>query len=132
MAKPTKGRLGHPLFVPTEDQRRFVTAMAGTRMTWDEMCLLIINPTTGRPVSKETLGKYFPDELANGKAKLKSVVTSRWMDAIGRGEQWAVQFALRHVCGYKEDAMGIRASTSEGGNGNALTLEFVLPRKYED
>jgi hypothetical protein len=43
--------------VPTDEQRRFVAAMAGVKLTWDEMASLIINPTTNESISKRTLAK---------------------------------------------------------------------------
>jgi hypothetical protein len=64
------GKPGHPPFIPTDDQRRFVCAMAGIRMTWEEIRRLVINPTTGEPITKTTLARAFKRELADGKAKL--------------------------------------------------------------
>lgn len=43
-------------------------------MSSNEMRLLIINPRTGNPISKDTLQKAFADELASGKAGSKLLV----------------------------------------------------------
>jgi hypothetical protein len=92
--KATKRRgRGHPPFIPTYEQRRFVTAMAGIRTTWEEIRLLVINPTTGEPITKTTLSRAFRRELTNGKAKLKSLVATPFYEALRRGDPWAGKWA---------------------------------------
>jgi hypothetical protein len=87
-AKATKTRngkahSGHPAFVPTASERRFVQAMAGLRISADEICKVIgagrnaeggIDEEDGgrRAIGKATLFKHFKPELANGRAMLKS------------------------------------------------------------
>jgi hypothetical protein len=75
-AKPTRGprKPGYPPFVPTDEQRNFVEAMSGIKMTWDEIRQLVVNPQTGLPINKTTLGKAFKRELAVGKAQHKSLI----------------------------------------------------------
>jgi hypothetical protein len=80
--KATKRRgRGHPPFIPTDEQRRFVTAMAGIRMTWEEIRQLIVNPTTGEPSTKTTLARAFKRELKDGRPKLKSLIATRFYEA---------------------------------------------------
>jgi hypothetical protein len=94
--KATKRRgRGHPPFIPTDEQRRFVIAMAGIRMTWEEIRQLVVNPQTGEPITKTTLARAFKRELTNGKAKLKSLVATRFYEALRRGDAWAVQMGLK-------------------------------------
>jgi hypothetical protein len=50
-------RDGHPPFVPTDEQRSFVAAMTGMRMTWEEMRQLVVNPETGHPISQRVFGQ---------------------------------------------------------------------------
>jgi hypothetical protein len=61
---------------PTDDQRRFVCAMADMRMTWEEIRQLIITPTTDELITKTTLARAFKRELADGKAKLNSIIAT--------------------------------------------------------
>lgn len=115
-------------FAPTAEQRGFVAAMVGVKMTWDEICLLVVNPRTGRPISKETLQRHFMQELADGKAKLKALVGRRFMEAIEAREAWALQFALRHINGWKDSDLNV--AVSGGGDGpmaGRVTVEFVVP-----
>lgn len=100
------GKAGHPPFVPTDEQRRFVTAMAGIRMTWEEIRLLINNPMTHKPITKTTLSRAFKRELADGKAKLKSLIATRFYEALGQGESWATQMGLKTQFGWQPDGAG--------------------------
>ena len=119
---------GHPSFIPTDEQRRFVTAMAGIRMTWEEIRLLVINPTTGEPITKTTLSRAFRRELADGKAKLKSIVAKRFYEALHRGDPWAVQMGLKTQFGWKPDgASGFLMPPDLEGERPAMRIEFVLP-----
>lgn len=45
--------------------------MAGYRIPQDEMALLVVNPSTNRPISETTLKKVFEAELAAGYANLR-------------------------------------------------------------
>jgi hypothetical protein len=133
--KATKRRgRGHPPFIPTDEQRRFVTAMAGIRMTWEEIRLLVINPTTGEPITKTTLSRAFGRELADGKAKLKSIVAKRFYEALHRGDAWAVQMGLKTQFGWKPDgAGGVIMPPDLEGERPEMKIVFVVPTaKPED
>ena len=122
------GKPGHPPFIPTDEQRRFVTAMAGIRMTWEEIRLLVFHPTTGGPITKTTLSRAFKRELADGKAKLKSIVATRFYEAFHRGDPWAVQMGLKTQFGWKPDgAGGFIMPRGLEGERPAMRIEFVLP-----
>jgi hypothetical protein len=67
--------------VPTPSERRFVQAMAGLRMSADEICQVIgagrnardlsEDPEDGgKPISKATLYRHFRPELAKGRGLL--------------------------------------------------------------
>jgi hypothetical protein len=127
--KATKRRgRGHPPFIPTDDQRRFVTALAGIRMTWEEIRQLVVNPQTGEPITKTTLARAFKRELADGKAKLKSLVATRFYEALRRGDPWAVQMGLKTQFDWKPDgAGGFIMPPDPEGERRAMRIEFVLP-----
>lgn len=102
--------------------------MAGIRMTWEEIRRLVINPQTGRPITKTTLSRAFKAELADGKAKLKSIVATRFYEALHRGEPWAVQMGLKTQFGWKPDGQGGLISPPEAAvSDNTVRVEFVLP-----
>jgi hypothetical protein len=135
--KATKGdKRGHPPFIPTDDQRRFVCAMAGIKMTWEEIRQLVINPLTDQPITKTTLARVFKRELADGKAKLKSIIATRFYEALERGDSWATQMGLKTQFGWKPDGNGGFLMPPDPGDGPRPTLNVVFvkpdPKMLED
>ena len=61
-------------FTPTQDHRNNVEAMIGFGITQDEICQLVRNPETGKPIDGKTLRQHFKTEIATGEAKLKAQV----------------------------------------------------------
>jgi len=75
-----------------------VETLVGYGLTHDEVKVLIINPETGKPISRETLRKHFPDELERGKPLVASrIAESLYRRAIDlkhpQGAQCAMFFA---------------------------------------
>src|SRR6516165_11765319 len=66
---------GYPSFIATPDQRRMVLALAGLRMSWDEMRQIVRNPHTDQPIAKATFARVFRRELAEGGARLKQLIS---------------------------------------------------------
>jgi hypothetical protein len=58
--------VGRASFSATEEQRRTVRAMAGYGIPQDEIARVVINPATGRPITRKTLARHFGDEIATG------------------------------------------------------------------
>ncbi len=86
--KRKRGVTGKPPFEPTLEQRKNVETMAGLGLRQEEMCLLVINPRTERPIRLETLIRYFSDELARGAPLLHlSIAQSLVKKALGDGPQ---------------------------------------------
>jgi hypothetical protein len=56
-------------FEPNADQRLMIEAGAAIGLTEAEMCLLITNPKTGKPIDLKTLRAHFHDELETGHVK---------------------------------------------------------------
>jgi hypothetical protein len=75
---------------------KLVSVMAGMRMSHAEIAGVIINPRTEKPIDDMPLRRAFAAELAVAKAKIKSLVSTRFYEALLRGEQWAINFGLRH------------------------------------
>ena len=82
--------------------------MAGMRMSWDEIRLVVINPRTGRSISKETLQKAFAHELEAGKAQLKARIIARYYAKLNDGDWNAINFGLKHICGFRDDPLSMR------------------------
>ncbi len=69
-------------FNPTAEQRGNVEAMIGYGIPETEICLLIKNPATGKPINLATFRKYFAEEIATGVPKVKSLVGNRIVASI--------------------------------------------------
>ena len=67
-------------FKPTAEQRGCVETMIGYGVPEAEICLLIKNPETDKPIDLETLRKHFAAEIATGAAKMK-LLTSKFIFA---------------------------------------------------
>jgi hypothetical protein len=126
-------RGGHPGFVPTHTERRFVQAMAGLRMSADEICAVIGSgrngEDTGKPISKATLYRHFRNELANGRAMLKARVAGKFYAALDNDAPWAIQMAMRNQFGWDNGRSGFQIALDGDSHGTVapVTLEFVLP-----
>jgi hypothetical protein len=83
--------------VPSDPQRRLVAQLIGLHVTWEEIRQLVINPTNGEPVCKQTLSKVFRRELAAGGAELKRLAATKYFAALSAGESWAIRMAMRNA-----------------------------------
>jgi hypothetical protein len=63
-------------FRPTDGQRENVEALVGYGIPETEICRLVKNPETGKAIDAKTLRKHFPNEIATGAVKFKSLVAN--------------------------------------------------------
>jgi hypothetical protein len=136
--KRTRRGRGRPKFVPTSSERRFVQAMAGLRMSADEICKVVgggraRDTDSGKPISKTTLFRHFKTELASGRALLKARVAGKFYNALDEDQPWAIQMAMRNQFGWDAGRGGFHLDTGaliEAGDVQPLTqIEFVVPGK---
>lgn len=59
-------------FTPTAEQRSVVQALYAYGAKQDEICEFIVNPNTGKPISRDVLAKVFDRELKLGRWKVVS------------------------------------------------------------
>jgi hypothetical protein len=78
-------------------------------MTWDEIRQLVVNPQTGFPINKTTLGKALKRELAVGRARHKSLIATGYYAALRAREPWALQLGLRTQFGWRPDGAAVEA-----------------------
>ena len=67
---------GQPPFKPTQYMRDQVELMVGMGMTYKEMAVLTLNPTTMKGISLTTLQEHFEDELQTGGPKVKRQIVA--------------------------------------------------------
>jgi len=63
---------GRPVFVPTDEKRKLVTSLIGYGLTRLEICDVLRNPSTGKPISVNTLKKHFEQEIETGESQIKA------------------------------------------------------------
>jgi hypothetical protein len=123
-------------FVPTDADRRFVSAMAGIRMSYDEMCSVIHNPSTNRPINKRTLMKAFKSELANGVAALRAKISKRFLDMLDSADDRvalrAVEFGARFALGWKDDGTVVNVAAINTGGDKIPDKPFEISFRMPD
>ena len=83
-----RGRPPGDGFKPTAEQRNVVMMCAGYKMPEDEIARVVINPKTGKPISKVTLLAHFRADLDNGFATVKMrVMAASVRSAVGERER---------------------------------------------
>ena len=73
-AREGAGRPVSKKFAPTADQRGNVEAMTGFGISQEEICRLIKNPETGKPIDIKTFELHFRDEIETGHIKANATV----------------------------------------------------------
>ncbi len=81
---------GMPPFVPSELDRAVVELLVSMGMPQRGVCRLICG-RNGKPIAETTLKKYFAHELKVGKAAVVLKVLAKFMQAIEKGERWAIE-----------------------------------------
>jgi hypothetical protein len=95
--EPSKRKVGRPPFVPTDEDRAVVKLLVACGMTQDRVCLRI-RGNDGKPICEATLKRHFARELLLAKVDVETIVLTRFMAAIMRGERWA-------ICKYMDQQM---------------------------
>jgi hypothetical protein len=68
------GRSGRKAFVPKPEQRAIVKTLTGLGIPQTEICRLVTNPQTGKPLDPKSLRKHFALEIRTGAVELKFLV----------------------------------------------------------
>jgi hypothetical protein len=75
---------GMPAFEPTDRDRAQVETLASYGVEHEDICLLVINPRTGKPIAPKTLRQAFRAELDTGMIKANAkVAESLYVQAVG-------------------------------------------------
>jgi hypothetical protein len=68
------GRSGRKAFVPKPGQREIVRTLTGLGIPQTDICRLVTNPQTGKPLDPKSLRKHFALEIRTGAVELKLLV----------------------------------------------------------
>jgi hypothetical protein len=61
---------------------------------------IVRNPHTDRPIAKATFARVFKRELAEGGARLKQLISSKYYEALHEGRDWAIRAGLKNRFGW--------------------------------
>jgi hypothetical protein len=114
-------RLGRPRFEATPERKRFVRLLVGMAVSREDISEIL-------GIHKDTLAANFARELAVGSAKIRAEIVSKWYEALGRGERWAVEWGLKHRCGFTEAA----SLQIDVGAAEPINVRFVTPTGLVD
>ena len=115
---------GHPPFVATEADRSLVLALRGAGFSHEDIAGQL------RPggVSVDTLTRHFPHELATGIAKINGIAVTNLVQAMQRGEAWAICFWMKTRMGWREKSDVNVNATVRHENSNLEDLAAELDR----
>jgi hypothetical protein len=68
------GRSGRKMFVPTPGQRNTVRVLVGLGIPQKQICQLVVNRQTQKPLDHKTLRRRFAHEIAIGTAELHALI----------------------------------------------------------
>jgi hypothetical protein len=68
------GRSGRKMFVPTPEQRNTVRSLVGLGIPQKQICRLVVNRQTQKPLDHKTLRKHFAHEITIGTAELHLLI----------------------------------------------------------
>jgi hypothetical protein len=130
---------GMPPFVPAELDRAVVQLLVSMGMPQHRVCRLI-RGRNGKPIAETTLKKYFARELKVGKTVVVLKVLTKFMQAIEKGERWAIERYIDQRMwregwgGWRARPYGVavRGARSAACNGSDLPplqhiVQFVKP-----
>jgi hypothetical protein len=93
---------GMPAFEPAQEQRTLVESLVAYGIPYLEICRLVINPRTKRPINTETLMKHFRDELDVGATKANAKVAESLYTQALAGNMTAAIWWTKTRMGWKE------------------------------
>jgi hypothetical protein len=119
---PRPRRTGYHPFVPTQEQRHHVETLAGYGIPHEEICRLVINERTGRPIDDKTLRRHFRAELDSGYVKANAkVVQSLYAQAVAGNVTAAIWWTKAR--------MGWAERMEYGGkDGGPLVITWLPPQ----
>jgi hypothetical protein len=92
-----------PPFRPTDEQRRSVERMAAVGIKHSDICKVIINPRTNKPLDEKVMRKHFRHELDAGYVKANTAVAQSLYDqAVKAGNVAAAIWWTKARMGWSE------------------------------
>jgi len=97
-------------FEPTRQQRDLVEALVGYGIPYAEICRLVLNPRTAKPIDTKTLMKAFRNELDVGATKANAKVAESLFKQATSGNVTAQIWWTKCRMGWKEPPAAVELS----------------------
>lgn len=104
---------GRSPFKPTQEQRDTVSLLSAFGMRVEDM-LLFVKGANGKPITENTLAKYFKAELAEGKTRANVGVAKTLYQKALEGDNTCMIFWLKTRAGWKDAPQRIELTGAEG------------------
>lgn len=105
--------MARPTFQPTDEQHRLVEQFAAFGIPVEQMVHLITDKA-GKPISENTLRKYFKTELETGTVKANAKIARTLFEKAAGGDTTAMIFWLKTRARWKEP-QHVELSGPDGG-----------------
>lgn len=124
-----------PRFQPSPEQRELVRMLSGIGTRAAEICLLVKNPATGKPIDEKTLRSRFREELDEGMVQANARVGKTLFQFAtdpkgGMKAVTAAIFWMKCRAGWKETV--VNEVTGKDGNPVEVSHTFLTPMPIED
>lgn len=104
---------GRTAFSPTDENRHLVKSLAGLGLRAEDIAQLV-NNKQGKPISYDTLARYFSTELTQGRLQSNIAVAKTLYDKAMKGDNTCMIFWLRTRAGWKDEPQRIEHSGPDG------------------
>jgi hypothetical protein len=66
--------------------------------------------------------------LAEGKARLKWLIGTKYLGRLDAGDWHAISFGLRYICGWREGDLNVGIEVQPRESDVSIQVEFVAPK----
>ncbi len=105
--------MGRPAFEPTKEQRDTVRTLSGLGIPQEDICLLV-KDKAGKPISVDTLAKYFADEIRVGVTEANTKIAGRLFKSAMEGNVASMIFWLKTRARWSETPQKVALTDAEG------------------
>lgn len=105
--------MGRPAFEPTKEQRDNVRTLSGLGIPQEDICLLV-KDKAGKPISVDTLAKYFADEIKAGVTEANAKIAGRLFKSAMEGNTACMIFWLKTRARWSETPQKLAITDADG------------------
>jgi hypothetical protein len=120
-----------PRFIPTEEQREIVRAMAVAKKPLETIAKAILNPRTGRGIGVKVLKKLFPSELI-ADVELLVGFYRNIKQALDNKEVWATKYVGDHIAELKDREKDPTTPEPVKKELDGITVRFITSPHADD